>query len=165
MNISRNTIAPVLALAFAVSALVACSAPDADSTATPETSAVDGSDSTQEATGSAIDETVAAPTAAPTDPIDPMAKQLVTMSAGLFAAERTCLPDRAASMSEARATNRKAMAGMTATPMSEPQMDALFDSAYAEAEQKMEALSAAELKNTCAELEAAAKTGAAAVSG
>lgn len=164
MTISRNTIAPVLALALAASSLVACSAPDADSAATPETPAVDGSDSAQEATGPAIDGTATASAAAPTGPIDPMVKQLVTMSAGLFAAERTCLPDRAASMSEARETNRKTMSGMTATSMSEAQMDALFDSAYAEAEQKMEALSAAELENACAELEAAAKAGAAAVS-
>ncbi|MGH8073930.1 MAG: hypothetical protein ACREO4_07645, partial [Lysobacter sp.] len=159
--ISRNTIA--LALVLAASS-VACSAPDADSVTTPETPAVDGSDSAQEATGPAIDGTAPAPAAAPTGPVDPMAKQLVTMSAGLFAAERQCLPDRAASMDEARATNRKAMAGMAAGSMSEAQMDALFDSAYAEAEQKMEALSAAELKNACAELEAAPKAGAAAVS-
>ncbi|MGH8083726.1 MAG: hypothetical protein ACREPV_00415 [Lysobacter sp.] len=164
---SKSTIdLRLLGLALFVCALGACSGPDADTAAsTPPaaTSATDSSAPVTEAGEARIGETEDAPAATPGGPVDPFAKELVPMAAGMYAMERECMPDRATDIDDARAANREALARLGVT-RSDREMDAWFDAEYSKARQKMDAVSAAELSKACAELEAAAKAGAAAVS-
>ncbi len=154
---SRSTInlRPLLGLALAALTLSACNAPDAGPTAEAPTAVLAGESASPmpRAAVARIEDEVDSEAGVAAEPMNPMAKQLIQIGAGFYALGEACSPPGAVDLDDARAANRKGLTGR-GLAMSEAEMDAAFDAAYSDAEQKLEALSAAELSSTCAELEA-----------
>lgn len=155
MNISHNAVAPILGLALAASALVACSPSDT----APAAQDPVATDAAVQPSPPEADAAAAAPATLPTGPEMDVLRSWVGMSAGMYALGEACAPgqgDKAAVLEATRKAPMRQHLGL-----SDAQMDALFDAEYAKNKQKIDAKSDAEIAAACKQIEDAAAAAAA----